>query len=133
MHYDPIMCMNIPDKAKVKDGLYDPEKNAGYILKKEGQYYKVYKNNKLVAMSSTEEGAAREAARHRAANDSKIIDNAIKICDKTKFDPQDIRDIRKAIGSLKAASSLLGMINDGSINKAKQNIANTISLLESID
>lgn len=133
MKYDPIMCMMVPDTVKTKDGLDDPEKNAGYEMKKEGQYFKVYKNGKLIAMKSTEEEARREAARHRAANDSNTIDKAITTCDKTEFDPQDIRYIRKAIGSLKAANSLLGMINEGTVNKAKQNIANTISLLESID
>ena len=61
------------------------------------------------------------------------IDKAITTCDKTEFNPQDTRYIRKAIGNLKIASSLLGMINEGTVNKAKQNIANTISLLESID
>lgn len=65
--------------------------------------------------------------------DSNPIDKAITTCDKTEFDPQDISYIRKAIGILKAANSLLGMINEGTVNKAKQNIANTISLLESID
>lgn len=190
MKYDPIMCMMVPDSVKTKDGLDDPEKNAGYEMKKEGQYFKVYKNGKLIAMKSTEEEARREASRHRAANDSavneyeihytvsgkrdvmvgsgegsteaeakadflkyhksenpkitsvkfykkvsdeKALDKAITTCDKTELDPQDSRYIRKAIGSLKIASSLLGMINEGTVNKAKQNIANTISLLESID
>ena len=133
MKYDPIMCMMVDDPVKTKDGLDDPEKNAGYEMKKEGQYFKIYKNGKLIAMKSTEEEARREASRHRAANDSNTIDKAITTCDKTEFDPQDISYIRKAIGTLKAANSLLGMINEGTVNKAKQNIANTISLLESID
>lgn len=133
MKYDPIMCMMVDDTVKTKDGLDDPEKNAGYEMKKEGQYFKVYKNGKLIAMKSTEEEARREASRHRAANDSNTIDKAITTCDKTEFDPQDISYIRKAIGTLKTANSLLGMINEGTVNKAKQNIANTISLLESID
>jgi hypothetical protein len=84
MKYDPIMCMMVDDSVKTKDGLYDPEKNAGYELKKEGQYFKIYKNGKLVGMKSTEEEAAREAARHRAANDSKTIDHAIRSCDEDK-------------------------------------------------
>ncbi len=183
MKYDPIMCMMVDDTVKTKDGLDDPEKNAGYEMKKEGQYFKIYKNCKLIGMKSTEEEARMEAARHRAANDSdstkdesyivrgrkykvlkregnnvtvkgpdeKItkmdidflmsegkkvsdaLDKAITTCDKTEFDPQDISYIRKAIGTLKTANSLLGMINEGTVNKAKQNIANTISLLESID
>ena len=67
------------------------------------------------------------------ANDEKTtIDNAIRNCDKIEFDPQDIRYIKKAIGSLKVANSLLGMINEKTVNNAKQNIASTISLLESI-
>lgn len=70
---------------------------------------------------------------YKKVSDEKAIDKAITTCDKTEFDPQDIRYIRKAIGILKSANSLLGMINEGTVNKAKQNIANTISLLESID
>ena len=67
------------------------------------------------------------------ANDEKpTIDEAIRSCDKIEFDPQDIRYIKKAIGSLKVANSLLGMINEKTVNNAKQNIASTISLLESI-
>lgn len=67
------------------------------------------------------------------ANDEKpTIDKAIRNCDKIEFDPQDIRYIKKAIGSLKVANSLLGMINEKTVNNAKQNIASTISLLESI-
>ncbi len=133
MKYDPIMCMMVDDTVKTKDGLDDPEKNAGYEMKKEGQYFKIYKNGKLIGMKSTEEEARREAARHRASNDSNTIDKAITTCDKIEFDPQDLQYIRRAIGSLKAANFLLGMINEGTVNKAKQNIANTISLLESID
>lgn len=72
MKYDPIMCMMVPNSVKTKDGLDDPEKNAGYEMKKEGQYFKIYKNGKLIAMKSTEEEARREASRHRAANDSAV-------------------------------------------------------------
>ena len=63
----------------------------------------------------------------------KTMDDAIKTCDKVEFDPQDLQYVRRAIGSLKTANSVLGMINESRINKAKQNIANTISLLEDID
>lgn len=82
MKYNPIMCMNVHDSVKTKDGLDDPEKNAGYEMKKEGQYFKIYKNGKLIAMSSTEEEARRAALSHRAANNSKTIDKAIRNCDK---------------------------------------------------
>lgn len=81
MKYDPIMCMMVSDSVKTKDGLDDPEKNAGYEMKKEGQYFKIYKNGKLIAMKSTEEEARREASRHRSANDSNAIDKAIKATD----------------------------------------------------
>ena len=81
MKYDPIMCMMVDDSIRTKDGLDDPEKNAGYEMKKEGQYFKIYKNGKLISMKSTEEEARREAARHRAANDQKTIDKAIRSCD----------------------------------------------------
>lgn len=81
MKYDPIMCMMVDDSIKMKDGLDDPEKNAGYEMKKEGQYFKVYKNGRLIAMKSTEEEARREASRHRAVNDSNTLDKAIRNCD----------------------------------------------------
>lgn len=81
MKYDPILCMMVDDSIRTKDGLDDPEKNAGYEMKKEGQYFKIYKNGKLISMKSTEEEARREAARHRAVNDQKTIDKAIRSCD----------------------------------------------------
>ena len=61
------------------------------------------------------------------------IDKAITTCDKTEFDPQDIKYIKRAIEYLKVSSSLLGMVNEATINKAKQNISNIISLLDRID
>lgn len=63
----------------------------------------------------------------------KILDQAIKACDKPELDPQDFAYIRRAIGTLKQANSLLGMLNEPTINKVKQNIANSISTLESLD
>ena len=92
MKYDPIMCMMVDDSVKTKDGLDDPEKNAGYEMKKEGQYFKVYKNGRLIAMKSTEEEARREASRHRAANDSNTLDKAIKMCDYA-YGTAEIKDV----------------------------------------
>ena len=92
MKYDPIMCMMVSDSVKTKDGLDYPEKNAGYEMKKEGQYFKIYKNGKLIGMKSTEEEARREAARHRAANDSNTLDKAIKMCDYA-YGTAEIKDV----------------------------------------
>ena len=100
MKYDHIMCMMVDDSVKTEDGLYDPEKNAGYEMKKEGQYFKIYKNGKLVGMKSTEEEAAREAARHRAANDSNTIDKAICRCDSTEF--SNLSEAKKEVERLKS-------------------------------
>ena len=124
MKYDPILCMMVDDSVKTKDGLYDPEKNAGYEMKKEGQYFKIYKNGKLVGMKSTEEEAAREAARHRAANDSNTIDKAIRSAD-------GVSEIRKAIGLLKNAMSVLGPSSE--TQQIVRDIQNVISKLENID
>ena len=94
MKYDPIMCMMVDDSVKTEDGLDDPEKNAGYEMKKEGQYFKVYKNGKLIAIKSTEEEARREASRHRAANDSNILDKAIKAADaQSSVTYNDIKEV----------------------------------------
>jgi hypothetical protein len=124
MKYDPILCMMVDDSAKTKDGLDDPEKNAGYEMKKEGQYFKVYKNGKLIAMKSTEEEARREASRHRAANDFNTIDKAIRSVD-------GVSEIRKAIGLLKNAMSVLGPSSE--TQQIVRDIQNVISKLENID
>ncbi len=124
MKYDPIMCMMVDDSVKTKDGLDDPEKNAGYEMKKEGQYFKVYKNGKLIAMKSTEEEARREASRHRAANDFNTIDKAIRSAD-------GVSEIRKAIGLLKNAMSVLGPSSE--TQQIVRDIQNVISKLENID
>lgn len=63
----------------------------------------------------------------------KFLDKAIATCDKTELDPQDFAYIRRALAALKSANSLLGMINEPKVNKAKQMIANSITTLESID
>lgn len=94
MKYDPIMCMMVDDSVKMKDGLDDPEKNEGYEMKKEGQYFKIYKNGKLIGMKSTEEEARREASRHRAANDSNTLDKAIKAVDaQSSVTYNDIKEV----------------------------------------
>lgn len=124
MKYDPILCMMVDDSVKTKDGLDDPEKNAGYEMKKEGQYFKVYKNGKLIAMKSTEEEARREASRHRAANDFNTIDEAIRSAD-------GVSEIRKAIGLLKNAMSVLGPSSE--TQQIVRDIQNVISKLENID
>lgn len=81
--YNPWTGFLEETSVKTSDGLDAPEKNAGYEMKKEGQYFKVYKNGKLISVSSTEEQARREAARHRAnSQDEKpTIDKAIRNCD----------------------------------------------------
>lgn len=62
----------------------------------------------------------------------KTIDRAIKAVDKAEFDPQDIQYIKRAIGSLKTANSILGMINEPTVNKVKDMIAKSISSLEKV-
>lgn len=49
----------------------------------------------------------------------KILDKAIDTCDKTEFDPQDLAYVRRALAALKSANSILGMINEPKVNKAK--------------
>lgn len=106
MKYDPILCMMVDDTVKTKDGLYDPEKNAGYELKKEGQYFKIYKNGKLIGMKSSEEEAAREASRHHAANDQKSIDKAIRNCD-VKISTRNVTTSNIAFEEIKKLSGII--------------------------
>ena len=58
------------------------------------------------------------------------LDRAINTID--KVDPDDVRNIRSAIGNLKNANSQLGMIDDPEINKVKNMIQQLISKLENI-
>ena len=89
--------------------------------------------NKVSELISKAQGKLLEmSARAKDSKCKPTIDKAIRNCDKIEFDPQDTRYIKKAIGSLKVANSLLGMINEKTVNNAKQNIASTISLLEGI-
>lgn len=138
MKYDPIMCMMVDDSVKTKDGIGDIINYKGYKLERvTPKDVVIYKNGKRIDLAFKYPKSFKEAKERidkgEFDSDKKTIDKAITTCDKTEFDPQDIRYIRKAIGNLKIANSLLGMINEGTVNKAKQNIANTISLLESID
>lgn len=138
MKYDPIMCMMVDDSVKTKDGIGDIINYKGYKLERvTPKDVVIYKNGKRIDLAFKYPKSFKEAKERidkgEFDSDKKTIDKAITTCDKTEFDPQDISYIRKAIGTLKAANSLLGMINEGTVNKAKQNIANTISLLESID
>lgn len=93
--YNPWTGFLEDASVKTADGLDAPEKNAGYEMKKEGQYFKVYKNGKLISVSSTEEMARREAARHRAASQDEkpTIDNAIRIMDSAKSDAKEVYNI----------------------------------------
>lgn len=121
------MCMMVPDTVKTKDAefqMYGPEFH-NPIIKANSKEEAIKKAKEIYGW-----GGKVEAVK---VSDEKSLDKAIRNCDKTEFDPQDISYIRKAIGTIKAANSLLGMINEETVNKAKQNIANTISLLESID
>lgn len=57
----------------------------------------------------------------------------INALDKAILAAGDIQNIKRAIGSLKNANSLLGMINDNDANKAKDLIVKAITTLEHMD
>lgn len=125
MHYDPILCMNVPDKAITKDAefqMFGPEFHHP-IIKASSKEEAIKKAKEIYGW-----GGKVEAVK---VSDEKPIDKAIKAADKAEFDPQDIQYIKRAIGSLKTASSVLGMINEPTVNKVKDMIAKSTSFLES--
>lgn len=140
MKYDPIMCMMVPEKVNTKDSAVNeyeihytvPGKGEAMVGSGRGSTEAEAKAD-FLKYHKSENPKITSVKFYKKISDEKAIDKAITTCDKTEFDPQDVRYIRKAIGNLKIANSLLGMINEGTVNKAKQNIANSISLLESID
>lgn len=106
--YNPWTGFLEDASVKTADGLDAPEKNAGYEMKKEGQYFKVYKNGKLISVSSTEELARREAARHRAnSQDEKpTIDKAIRNCD-VKTSTRNVTTANIAFEEIKKLSGII--------------------------
>lgn len=138
MHYDPILCMNIPDKFTAKDvavneyGIHYtvPGKNQGMVGSGRGTTEAEAKADFLSYHKSENPKITSVKFYKKVSDSNKTIDKAIKAMDKTEFDPQDIQYIRRAIGSLKTANSLLGMINEPTINKVKDMIAKSISSLE---
>lgn len=140
MKYDPIMCMMVEQRTNDEKPLSKMNVNelrdlAVSLGADKSKLYGTSRQALIVIIDKLKRQGTNDAASGYviSSRDSNTLDKAITTCDKTEFDPQDSRYIRKAIGNLKAANSLLGMINEGTVNKAKQNIANTISLLESID
>lgn len=140
MKYDPIMCMMVPEKVTTKDSVVNeyeihytvPGKRDVMVGSGRGSTEAEAKAD-FLSYHKSENPKITSVKFYKKVSDEKALDKAITTCDKTELDPQDSRYIRKAIGNLKIANSLLGMINEGTVNKAKINIANTISLLESID
>lgn len=93
MRYDPILCMNVPDRNKAKDeGL----KVTSYVINKgqSGEYYGLKnKETNQVLYSAPNNWKSREGAKRWAEkkgmtyvedSDVKSIDKAIKNCDEEK-------------------------------------------------
>lgn len=149
MHYDPILCMNVPNTGNPNGGhgynsnkfkpatvvnTRDAKPMIGKTYEVMGKKFKVIKINgdnvTVVGQNGIVNHLKIDMFNNAKALDSKTIDQAIKAMDKTEFDPQDVQYIRRAIGSLKTANSVLGMINEPTINKVKDMIAKSISSLE---
>lgn len=97
MIYDPILCMNVPDRNKAKD---DGLKVTSYVINKgqSGEYYGLKnKETNQVLYSAPNNWKSREGAKRWAEkkgmiyvedSDAKSLDKAIKSCDDLKSDKE---------------------------------------------
>lgn len=140
MKYDPILCMMVDDSVKTKDA----NKNEGFkIHKAEIRGDKLYLTytDLLYGGKETESFTKSEAkgflndpwntwegntksVMMKFVKDSKTIDEAIRSAD-------GVSEIRKAIGLLKNAMSVLGPSSE--TQQIVRDIQNVISKLENID
>ena len=98
MHYDPIICMNVPDKITTKDAAMNK--------------YKVYGPKAIVVIEAkTKESALRKyvkeygvlASNIEQVNDSKTIDQAIVTCDEANYN--DIKEVFNLLSQALQSSS----------------------------
>ena len=140
MKYDPVLCMMVDDSVKTKDA----NKNEGFkIHKAEIRGDKLYLTytDLLYGGKETESFTKSEAkgflndpwntwegntksVMMKFVKDSKTIDEAIRSAD-------GVSEIRKAIGLLKNAMSVLGPSSE--TQQIVRDIQNVISKLENID
>lgn len=105
MHYDPILCMNVPDKVTAKDELR--------VGKDKDGLWCVYKDGKVVGQSNSEAGALR-LYRMFESKDYKTIDQAIKSADGATGDKlyADVKAIYNLFSNI-----LLTYSNEKSVQK----------------
>lgn len=120
MKYDPIMCMMVDDSVKTKDEAFIIE------AKKEGRPYKAIVNGeeKEIEKYYTHKGFTDIKLTKTKGKDFNTLDEAIRSAD-------GVSEIRKAIGLLKNAMSVLGPSSE--TQQIVRDIQNVISKLENID
>nr|DAH53423.1 MAG TPA: Putative oxidoreductase [Caudoviricetes sp.] len=89
MHYDPILCMMVPDKVKDAGG-FAPGSKAKIVTENEGSPYESftveYGGSPLKRGFKTREAAERYAKKQGLTVDSgKALDKAIRNCDAIPF------------------------------------------------
>ena len=95
MHYDPIMCMVVPDKPKDAGG-FAPGSKAKIITENEGSPYESftveYGGNPLKRGFKSREAAVKYAKNQGLTVDEKAIDKAIRNCDYA-YGTAEIKDV----------------------------------------
>lgn len=139
MKYDPIMCMMVDDSVKTEDELSLAQKKQvvtelkGFLKKSynfsdESEYARAYEDIRQMFTTGSRKsisGLFENAVKKTGAHDSaSALDKAIRNVD-------GISEIRKAIGLLKNAMSVLGPSSE--TQNIVRDIQNVISKLENID
>lgn len=120
MKYDPILCMMVDNSVRTKDESYIVRGRKYKVLKREGDNVTVKGPDGKVTNMHIDflmsEG--------KKVSDKKMIDKAIRSAD-------EVSEIRKAIGLLKNAMSVLGPSSE--TQQIVRDIQNVIYKLENID
>lgn len=129
MHYDPILCMNVPDKVTAKDELSLAQKKQvvtelkGYLKKSynfsdESEYARAYEDLRHMFTTGSRKsisGLFKNTVKKTGAHDSaSAIDNAIKIADGATGDKlyADVKAIYNLFSNI-----LLTYSNEQSVQK----------------
>lgn len=124
-HYDPILCMNVPDStSKAKDAMPSDLKKAGYevgtVEKYGSMYYTLVYNGKVISTSPTEANIVEKAKRHYANRHDKAKDASWKAWT-LYIDGKWVKSFNSSMAPIKEAQKFMKENYPGKVGKLVRN------------
>lgn len=124
-HYDPILCMNVPDStSKAKDAMPIDLKKAGYeigtVEKYGSMYYTLVYNGKVISTSPTEANIVEKAKRHYANRHDKAKDASWKAWT-LYIDGKWVKSFSSSMAPIKEAQKFMKENYPGKVGKLVRN------------